>query len=69
MTGFPNRGGHVLATGDLGLNLPDDVRGDLLAHPLMLRATRIRPDDLAGGPRIICDSDADMAKPHSQDRR
>jgi hypothetical protein len=61
MTGFLNRGRHVLATGDLGLNLPDDVRRDLLAHPLMLRATQIRPDDLAGGPQIICASDADMA--------
>jgi hypothetical protein len=27
----------------------------------MLRATKIGPHDLAGGPQIICDSDADMA--------
>ncbi len=45
----------------MGLNLPDDVRRDLLAHPLMFRATQIRPDDLAGGPQIICDSGTDMA--------
>jgi hypothetical protein len=37
-----NRGGHVLATGDLGLNLPDDARRGLLAHPLVVRSPSAR---------------------------
>jgi hypothetical protein len=61
VSGFLDRGGHVLATGDLGLSLPDDVQRDLLAHPLMFRATQIRPEDLAGGPQIVCDAETDMA--------
>src|SRR5262249_29284471 len=61
VSGFLNRGGHVLATGELGLNLPDDIRRGLLAHPLMFRATHIQPDDLAGGPQVICASAADLS--------
>jgi len=59
--GFLDRGGLVLATGDVGLNLPEDVRRDLLAHSRMFRSTQVRPDDLAGGPQIICDVETDMA--------
>jgi hypothetical protein len=59
--GFLERGGRVIVTGDLGLNLSDEARRDLLAHPLMLRATQVRPEDLAGGPQVICDSETDMA--------
>jgi hypothetical protein len=50
----------VLATGDVGLNLPDDVRRDLLAH-LMCGSTRVPPEDLAGGPQIFCDTATDTA--------
>ena len=59
--GFLNRGGRVLALGDVGLNLDDGVRRELIAHPLMLRATDIRAEDLAGGPQIICDGAPDLA--------
>jgi hypothetical protein len=61
VTGFLNRGGRVLAAGDLGLNLDDGARRQLLAHPLMLRATEVRPDDLAGGPQVIMDGAPDLA--------
>lgn len=59
--GFLDRGGRVLALGDVGLNLDDGVRRELIAHPLMLRATDIRAEDLAGGPQIICDGAPDLA--------
>jgi hypothetical protein len=59
--GFLNRGGRVLTVGDIGLNLDDGTRRVLLAHPLMLRATEVRPDDLAGGPQVIMDGAPDLA--------
>jgi hypothetical protein len=55
---FLGRGGHVLATGPLGLDLPDEVRTGLLGHPLMFRTTDIRPEDLAGGPQVWFDETA-----------
>jgi hypothetical protein len=58
---FLDRGGHVLATGDLGLNLPEDSHRDLLAHPLMVRTTDMRPEDLAGGPQVMTDGAPDLA--------
>jgi hypothetical protein len=51
----------VLATGDLATNLARDVRRELLAHPLLLRTTEVRPEDLAGGPQFRCDGAPDMA--------
>jgi len=58
---FLDRGGHVLATGDLGLNLPEDSHRDLLAHPLMVRTTDVRPEDLAGGRQVMTDGAPDLA--------
>src|SRR6266568_2465803 len=39
VSGFLDRGGHVLATGDLGLNLPDDVRRVRLSRPFRMAKT------------------------------
>src|SRR6266566_4114258 len=58
---FMDRGGRVLALGDLGLNLPDDVRRGLLGHPRMLRATDLQASDLAGGPQIRLAGAPDLA--------
>jgi hypothetical protein len=58
---FLERGGHVLATGDLGLNLAEDVRRDLLAHPLLLRTTAVRAEDLADGPQVMVAGAPDLA--------
>ena len=58
---FMDRGGRVLALGDLGLSLPDDVRRGLLAHPLMLRATDLQPSDLAGGAQVRMAGAPDLA--------
>jgi hypothetical protein len=59
--GFLERGGRVLATGDLGGNLPADTRSRLLAHPRMLRTTEVRVDDLADGPQVIIEGAPDLA--------
>jgi len=61
VAGFLNRGGRVLAVGDMGLNLENGTRRELLAHPLMLRATEVRAEDLAGGPQVIFKSAPDLA--------
>jgi len=61
ITAFLDRGGRVLATGDLGANLDKTIRQELLAHPRLLRATEIHPDDLAGGPQVIFDDAPDLA--------
>lgn len=58
---FMERGGHVLATGDLATNLSEKVRRELLAHPLMRRTTDVRPEDLADGPQVKTDGAPDMA--------
>jgi hypothetical protein len=58
---FLERGGHVLATGDLGLNLAEGVRRDLLAHPLLLRTTDVRAEDLADGPQVMVSGAPDLA--------
>jgi hypothetical protein len=58
---FLEHGGHVLATGDVGLNLAEDVRRRLLSHPLMRRTTEVRPEDLADGPQVMTDGAPDMA--------
>jgi hypothetical protein len=51
--GFLDRGGRVVATGALGSNLADEVRLDLFAHPLLLRTSEARSEDLAGGPQVV----------------
>lgn len=58
---FMDRGGRVLALGELGLNLPEDVRRSLLAHPLMLRSTDLQASDLAGGPQVRIEGAPDLA--------
>jgi hypothetical protein len=59
--GFLNRGGRILATGGLGLNLDEGARRELLAHPHLLRTTQVGAEDLAGGPQVICEGAPDLA--------
>ena len=58
---FMDRGGRVLVLGELGLNLPDDVRRVLLGHPRMLRPTDLQASDLAGGPQVRMSGAPDLA--------
>jgi hypothetical protein len=58
---FLDRGGHVLASGQVGVNLEDKARTGLLSHPLMVRTTDVRAEDLAGGPQVIMDGAPDLA--------
>jgi hypothetical protein len=58
---FLGRGGRVLATGEVGVNLADEVRRQLLAHDRFVRTTEVRADDLADGPQVIADGAPDMA--------
>jgi hypothetical protein len=50
--GFLDRGGRVLATGEVGRNLGDAERATLLGHPHLLRTTDVRAEDFAGGPQV-----------------
>jgi len=58
---FLDRGGRVLATGEVGLNLGAHERGALLGHPLMLRTTEVRAEDFAGGPQVSIPDGPDLA--------
>jgi len=58
---FLDRGGRVLATGDVGVNLPEDQRRELLAHPLLVRTTDVRAEDLADGPQVMIEEAPDLA--------
>lgn len=58
---FLDRGGHVLATGELGANLDPVERAALFGHALMLRTTTVRAEDLAGGPQVSVEDAPDMA--------
>lgn len=59
--GYLDRGGRVLATGDLGMNLDGADRASLLGHPHLVRTTQIRAEDLAGGAQVIVDPAVDLA--------
>jgi hypothetical protein len=59
--GYLERGGRAIATGELARNLDDTARAALLAHPNLVRATDVRPDDFAGGPQVFVDPGADLA--------
>jgi len=58
---FLERGGHVLATGEVGLNLDEATRAALLGHPHMLRTTDLLAADFAGGPQVTVAGGTDMA--------
>jgi hypothetical protein len=58
---FLDRGGRVLVTGELGRNLPEDQRRELFAHPLLIRTTDVRAEDLADGPQVLLDGAPDLA--------
>jgi hypothetical protein len=59
--GFLERGGWVLATGDLGQNLDAAARSALLGHPQLLHTTDVRAEDFAGGPQVSVDPAPDLA--------
>jgi hypothetical protein len=59
--GFLDRGGRVLATGEVGANLGDAERAALLAHPHLLRTTGVRAEDFAGGPQVQIPGGPDLA--------
>jgi hypothetical protein len=58
---YLNRGGRVLATGELGKNLDPAARSSLLGHPHLVRATEIHPDHFMGGPQVIVEPAVDLA--------
>jgi hypothetical protein len=58
---FLNRGGRVVAFGELGKNLPEDVRAKLFAHPLLLRTPELHTSALANGPQVTMHDAPDMA--------
>jgi hypothetical protein len=58
---FLDRGGHVLATGEVGLNLDDTIRSAILGHPRMLRTTEVLATDFAGGPQVTMEGAPDLA--------
>ncbi|MGZ8623318.1 MAG: hypothetical protein ACXWYQ_04060 [Actinomycetota bacterium] len=59
--GYLERGGRVIATGDLGLNLDPTDRDALVSHPHLHRSTEVRVDDLMGGPQVIVEPAIDLA--------
>ncbi|HET9723942.1 MAG TPA: hypothetical protein VFR44_08895 [Actinomycetota bacterium] len=58
---FLGRGGHVLALGELGANLPEGPRSALLGHPLVTSVDAVRVEDLADGPQVLMDGEHDLA--------
>ncbi len=58
---FLGRGGRVVATGDVGSNLPGDIRASMLEHPLTVRANEVRAALLADGPQVLIDAGPDLA--------
>jgi hypothetical protein len=58
---FLRRGGHVLATGNLGANLPAGSRESLLEHPLMRHVDGVRAEELSDGPQVLIDGEHDLA--------
>jgi hypothetical protein len=54
--GYLERGGYVIAVGDLGVNLPEP-----LEHPHLLRPGELRIDDLRGGPQVRIEPSVDLA--------
>ena len=58
---FLDRGGRVLATGEVGLNLDEAERSAILGHPQMLRTTEARAQDFAGGPQVSMPDAPDLA--------
>ncbi|HEY3213105.1 MAG TPA: hypothetical protein VGL16_07875, partial [Actinomycetota bacterium] len=59
--GYLDRGGRVLATGELGRNLDPSKQTPLFAHPHLVRTTDVRAQDLAGGPQVFVEPGIDLA--------
>ena len=58
---FLDRGGHVLATGDVGRNLDASARSAILGHPRMLHTTDVRVENFAGGAQVSMEGAPDLA--------
>jgi hypothetical protein len=61
LLGYLERGGMVLATGDLGANLDPGERSALLAHPHLTRTADVRSEYFTGGPQAIVEPGVDLA--------
>jgi hypothetical protein len=59
--GYLDRGGRVLATGELGRNLDPSKQTPLFAHPHLVRTTDVRAQDFAGGPQVFVEPGIDLA--------
>jgi hypothetical protein len=59
--GFLERGGRVLATGELGLDLPAGELDAIRAHPGFVHAPAVRDEDLDGGPQVVIAERPDLA--------
>jgi hypothetical protein len=59
--GYLDRGGRVIATGELGLNLDPSERTSLFGHPHLVRTTDVRAQDFAGGPQVFVEPGTDLA--------
>ncbi len=58
--GYLERGGKVIAIGELGTNLDQAVLEEL-AHPRLIRASELRMDALSGGPQVRLETSVDLA--------
>jgi hypothetical protein len=61
LRGYLERGGHVIATGELGSNLDPSDRASLFGHPHLVRSTAVGVQDLMGGPQVVIDPGVDLA--------
>lgn len=59
--GYLERGGLVVATGEVGGNLDPQARAALLGHPRLVRTTDVLAADFAGGPQAHVDPGIDLA--------
>lgn len=51
--GYLQRGGWVIAAGEVGSNLRAPDRASLLGHPHLVQTTEVHAKDFAGGPQVI----------------
>ena len=59
--GYLERGGRVLATGELGRDLPPKDRAALVDHPNLVHRTEVQVGDLADGPQVSTEGAPDLA--------
>ena len=59
--GYLQRGGRVVATGELGRDLTAKERAALMDHPNLVQRTDVQVGDLASGPQVSTEGAPDMA--------